>query len=178
VLSGSFVVLLDRWLVDLDALCFDDIPDSLLEPEKVLRRESVSFGDDWDEVDSSAKSLHDFDVEGLEGMACRADEVEAGMDSEVNLVVAAWLLFLQHIRLMLIVKELNNGLPRVAVVHVVAEAGSVNDCQPYCTGSVSQHQEVGMSGIPLKNFSSSSAFVISISTVLSTCFACLRLWSA
>jgi len=97
VLGGSLIVLLDGWLVDLDILCFDDIPDSLLEDEEILWGQSVSLCDDWDEVDTRAKSLHDFDVEGLQGVACRADEVEASVDSEVNLVVAAWLLFLQHI---------------------------------------------------------------------------------
>jgi len=79
---------------------------------------------------------------------------------------------------MLVVQEFDDGLPRVAVIHVVAEPRGVNDCQPYCTRSVSGHQHMVMTGIPLKNFSSSSALVISISTVLSTCFACLRLWSA
>lgn len=133
MLGGSLVILLDGWLVNLDVLCFDDIPDSLLEDEEILWGESVSFCDDWDEVDTRAKSPHDFDVEGLQGVACRADEVEASVDSEVDLVVAAWLLFLQHIRLMLVVEEFDDGLPRVAVVHVVAEARGVNHCQPYCT---------------------------------------------
>jgi hypothetical protein len=54
------------------------------------------------------------------------------MDTEVNLVSAAWLLFLQHVRLVLVVEELNDGLPRVAVVDVVAEAGRVDDREADC----------------------------------------------
>jgi hypothetical protein len=51
------------------------------------------------------------------------------MDTEIDLVVAARLLFLEHIGLMLVVQELDDGLPRVAVVNIVAESRSINDGQ-------------------------------------------------
>ena len=51
------------------------------------------------------------------------------MDTEVNLVLAVRLLLLKHVGLMLVVKELNDGLPRVTVVDVVAKARSVNHSQ-------------------------------------------------
>ena len=60
-------------------------------------------------------------------MASGSDEVEAGMNSEVDLVTAARLLFLQHIRLMLVIQKLNYWLPRIAVVDIVAESRSIND---------------------------------------------------
>jgi hypothetical protein len=63
-----------------------------------------------------------------------ADEVQAGVDAEVDLVGTARLLFLQHVRLVLVVEELDYGLPRVAVVDIVAEAGGVNDGQADCGG--------------------------------------------
>ena len=44
-------------------------------------------------------------------MAGRPDEVKASMNPKVDPVGSAWLLFLQHIRLMLIVQELNDGHP-------------------------------------------------------------------
>lgn len=44
-------------------------------------------------------------------MAGRPDEVQAGMDAEVDLVGTARLLLLQHIRLVLVVEELDDGLP-------------------------------------------------------------------
>jgi hypothetical protein len=56
-----------------------------------------------------------------------SDEVQAGMDTEVNLVGTTRLLLLQHVRLMLVVEELDNRLPRVAVVDIVTEAGSVDN---------------------------------------------------
>ena len=115
-------------------------------------------------------------------MAGRSDEVKAGMNTEVDPVGSAWLLFLQHVRLMLIVQEFDDGHPGVAVVDVVAEAGSVDDCQAdYPTPCFRIGTPIilkQMKIIPLKNFSSSSALVISISTVLSTCFAWRRRWSA
>lgn len=60
-------------------------------------------------------------------MAGGSNEVQASVDTEVDLVLAAGLLLLEHIRLMLIIKELNDGHPRISVVHVVAEARCVND---------------------------------------------------
>lgn len=62
-------------------------------------------------------------------MAGRADEVQAGMDTEINLVLAAGLLLLKHVRLVLVVEELDDGLPRIAVVDIVTEAGGINDSQ-------------------------------------------------
>ena len=56
-----------------------------------------------------------------------ADKVEASMHSEVRLVGPQRLLLLSHIRLMLVIDEVNDGGPRVAVVDIVTEAGSVND---------------------------------------------------
>ena len=62
-------------------------------------------------------------------MACRADEVQAGVDTEVNLVLAARLLLLEHVRLVLVVEELDDGLPGVAVVDIVTESRSIDDGQ-------------------------------------------------
>lgn len=62
-------------------------------------------------------------------MAGRADEVQAGVDSQVNLVLAARLLLLKHVGFVLVVEELDNGHPRVTVVDIVAESRSINDGQ-------------------------------------------------
>lgn len=58
-----------------------------------------------------------------------ADKVETGVNTEIDLLGTAWLLLLEHIRLMLIVKEFNNWLPGIAVVDIVAKAGSVDNGQ-------------------------------------------------
>ncbi len=60
-------------------------------------------------------------------MARGSDEVQAGVHTEVNLVLAARLLLLQHVRLVLVIEKLDYGHPRVPVVDVVAEAGSIDD---------------------------------------------------
>lgn len=62
-------------------------------------------------------------------MPSRADKVEARVDTEVNLILALRLLLLAHVRLVLVVNEVDNGGPRVAVVDVVAKAGAVDDRQ-------------------------------------------------
>ena len=62
-------------------------------------------------------------------MARRADEVQARVDAEVDLVQAARLLFLEHVRLVLVIEKFDDGHPRVPVIHIVAEARRVNDGQ-------------------------------------------------
>jgi hypothetical protein len=66
---------------------------------------------------------------------------------------------------MLVVEKLDDGLPGVAVVDVVAKAGGVDDGQ----ADWGSDKSLERGDKPLKNFSSSSALVISISTVLSIC---------
>ena len=41
-------------------------------------------------------------------MACRSDKIEAGMNSEIYLVDPAWLLLLQHVGFMLVVKKFDD----------------------------------------------------------------------
>lgn len=51
------------------------------------------------------------------------------MDSQVDSVGPAGLLLLQHIRFVLVIEEFDDGLPRIGVVDVVAEARRIDDCQ-------------------------------------------------
>ena len=57
------------------------------------------------------------------------NEVQASMDTQVGLLRALGLLLLSHICLMLVVNEVDDGAPRVAVVHVVAKARGVDDSE-------------------------------------------------
>ena len=132
VLQSSVIVLFHGGLVDLDTLSFDDRPDAVLEASKVLRGECVCFGNNGNEIDSSAETLHHFDVKRFERVAGGADEVEAGMDAKIDLITTARLLLLEHVGLMLVIKELDDGHPRVAVVHIVTEARGVDDSQSDC----------------------------------------------
>ena len=104
-----------------------------LELVQVCGAQGIGLGDNRDEVDACAQLLHDFDVEGLQGVAGGADEVQASVYAKVNLLLALGLLLLEHVRLVLVIEELDNGLPRIAVVDVVAEARCVNDSQTDCS---------------------------------------------
>lgn len=52
---------------------------SLLEPLKISRAQGVGFGDNGDKVDPCAEAPHDFDIERLQSVAGRANEVETSM---------------------------------------------------------------------------------------------------
>jgi len=60
-------------------------------------------------------------------MAGRPDEVQASVDTKITLLAALGLLLLNHVRLMLVVKEVDDGRPRVAVVDIVTETGRVDN---------------------------------------------------
>lgn len=65
-------------------------------------------------------------------MTSRSDEVKASMNTKVNLVGTAGLLLLKHVRFMLVVQELNDWHPRIAVVDIISETGCVNDSKADC----------------------------------------------
>jgi hypothetical protein len=76
---------------------------SLLEAGQVSRAKSICLRNNRDQINSRAQSLHDLNVQRLQGVSSWADEVQAGMNTEINLVNTSWLLFLQHVRLVLII---------------------------------------------------------------------------
>ena len=55
------------------------------------------------------------------------DEVQARVNAKVALLAALGLLLLNHVRLMLVVNEVDNRRPRVPIVDVVTKARGVND---------------------------------------------------
>ena len=55
------------------------------------------------------------------------DEIQAGMNAKIALLAALGLLLLDHVRLMLVVNEVDNRRPRVPIVDVVTKARGVND---------------------------------------------------
>jgi hypothetical protein len=60
-------------------------------------------------------------------MSSGSDEVQAGVNTEINLINTARLLLLQHIGLMLVIQELDNWHPGIAVVDIVAKARSIDN---------------------------------------------------
>lgn len=91
--------------------------------------ESVGLGNNGDQVNTRAQALHHLDIKRLEGVASGSDEVQAGVNAHIDLVSAARLLLLEHVGLVLVIQELDDGLPGVTVVDIVAEAGGINDSQ-------------------------------------------------
>lgn len=103
-----------------------------LELGQVSRAQGIGLGNDGNQVDSRAESLHDLDIERLQGVASGSDKVQASVYTQVDLVLATGLLLLEHVRLMLIVEELDDGHPRISVVDVVTETRSVDNGQADC----------------------------------------------
>ena len=59
-------------------------------------------------------------------MTRRPDEIQASVNTKITLLAALGLLLLDHVRLMLVVNEVDDGRPRVAVVDVVTKTRGVN----------------------------------------------------
>jgi hypothetical protein len=57
----------------------------------------------------------------------RPDEVQASVDTKITLLAALGLLLLDHVRLMLVVNEVDDGRPRVAVIDIVTKTWRVDD---------------------------------------------------
>ena len=60
-------------------------------------------------------------------MTSGPDEIQASVNAKVTLLAALGLLLLNHVRLMLVVNEVDDGRPRVPVVNIVTKAGGVDD---------------------------------------------------
>lgn len=57
------------------------------------------------------------------------DEVKASVNPEVNFLIALGLLLLAHVCFVLVVNEINDWRPRIAIVDIVAKAWGVDDGQ-------------------------------------------------
>ena len=60
-------------------------------------------------------------------MSGGTNEVQARVHAQVRLLHALRLLLLDHIRLVLVINEIDDGCPGITVVDVVAEAGRVDN---------------------------------------------------
>lgn len=91
--------------------------------------QGIGLGDNGDQINARAQALHHLNVEGLESVSSGADKVQTGVHTHVDLVRSAGLLFLEHVRLVLVIQELDDRLPGVTVVDIVTEAGGINNGQ-------------------------------------------------
>lgn len=148
MVCSSLVIFLEGRLIDLDTLCFNDSSDlhvnqpkiadgphrlanPLFEASQVGRAQGVGFGNNGNQVHSGAQTFHDLDIKGFQGVASRTNEVETGMDSQINLVNSPGLLLLQHVGLMLVIQELNDGHPGISIVDVVTKSRRVDHRQAH-----------------------------------------------
>lgn len=125
----------------------------MLELLEIRGAESVCLGDDGNKVNTRAQPLHNLNVEGLESVTSGTNEVQAGVHTEVDLVLAARLLLLKHVGLVLVVEELDDGHPRIAVVDVVTEARCVDNGQADYSNKTCQPRRIigqGMQALTLE----------------------------
>ena len=75
------------------------------------------------------KSAHDFNVERLQGVTGRLNEVDTGVHAVVDDVHAVDFVLGIQVSVEALLDVLHNWLPRVVVVHKVAKARGVHDRQ-------------------------------------------------
>ena len=83
----------------------------MLEFREICWAQGICFRDYGYEVDSGAQTFHNLDVKRFKCMTSGSDEVKAGMDSEINLIGSLGLLFLEHVRFMLVIKKFDDRHP-------------------------------------------------------------------
>lgn len=62
-------------------------------------------------------------------MSSWADEEQARVNTQIALLLTLRLLLLTHVNLMLVINEIDNRCPGVAVVDIVTEPGSVDNSE-------------------------------------------------
>ncbi len=53
------------------------------------------------------------------------------MNTKIDLGFSTGLLFLQHVRLVLVVQKFDDGHPRIAIIHIIAKARGINNSQTH-----------------------------------------------
>ena len=101
----------------------------MLKSHNLLIREGVGLGNNRDKVDLCMQPLHDLDVQRLQGMTRRLDEEDACMDPIVNNIHAVDLVFGIQVSVETLLDVVDNGSPRLVVVHKVTKAGGINNRQ-------------------------------------------------
>lgn len=101
----------------------------MLESGNLLIGQGVRLGNDGDEVDLGVKSLHDLDIQGLQGVASRLDEEDAGMDPVVHNVHAIDLVLSIQVGIEALFNIVHNWAPGFVVVDEIAEARGVDNGQ-------------------------------------------------
>lgn len=91
--------------------------------------QGIGLGNNGDQVNAGAEALHNLNVERLQGVSSGSDEIQASVHTHVDLLSTAGLLLLEHVGFVLVIQELDDGLPGITVVDIVTEAGGINNGQ-------------------------------------------------
>jgi hypothetical protein len=101
----------------------------LLEVCNLLIGESVGLGNDWDEVDFGVKSTHDLDIQRLERVAGRLNEVDTSMHTIVDNVHPVDFVLRIEIRVESLLDVFDNWPPGVIIVDEVTKARGIHNGQ-------------------------------------------------
>jgi hypothetical protein len=101
----------------------------LLEIGDLFIRESISLGNDRDEVDFGMESSHHLNIEGLQGMPSWLNEVYTGVYTVVHDVHSVDLVLSLEVRVESLLNVLHNWSPRIVVVHEITKARGVYNSQ-------------------------------------------------
>ena len=103
---------------------------AVLEHLPLLQSQAITLGNDRHHVHRLAQLLQHHNVNRLQGMAGRADEVETAVDARVlNVPLTLRGQLLAQVGAVLVLDVLDDGVPAAVIVDQVAVAGGVDDVQ-------------------------------------------------
>lgn len=98
-----------------------------LEGHDLLVGEGVSLGNDGNQVDLGMKATHDLNIQRLKRVAGRLDEENASVDSVVHNVHTVDLVLGIQVCVISLLDVLDNGSPRLVVVHEITETRGIDN---------------------------------------------------
>ncbi|KAI3475819.1 hypothetical protein L1887_62719 [Cichorium endivia] len=131
--------------IDADFVVLHLGADPLLEQIALVHGERVGLCNDGDNVDDIAELLHHRHVDGTQSMTRGVDEEEAAVDAGIdNVSIAHRGEFLSQVGRVLVLDVLDDGVPAVLVVHLVAVTGSVDNVQSQLDAVFDNHVRDGV----------------------------------
>lgn len=104
--------------------------DAVFEQLSLLQGEAISLGNDRNDIDSLAQLLQHDDVDRLESVSSRRDEVQAAVNAGVlNVPLTLGSELFSQVGAVLILDVLDDGVPAAVVVDKVTVAWGVDDVQ-------------------------------------------------
>ena len=98
-----------------------------LEGSNLLIGQSISLGNDWNQVDLGVKSAHDLDIKWLQRVASWLEEVDTSVDTVVDDVHAVDLVLGIEVSIESLLNVVDNWSPRLVVVDEVSETWGINN---------------------------------------------------